>query len=219
VGTGSALSLLTPQPGWAELSRRHGGGRRPSPSHRQRASRLRHRGHRLSGRCSASYSAMSGQALRPAIIWATRERESNCDLQRASPSFDARSRIPIARGCGPDAAVLKEHERQLTGGAQWALQPKDWLRLRMIHEAGDEPSDRVRHAPVRHDHRLLGQGPARGARPPTRLLAAIRDRRDCGILTASARRHLGFVPTLPVVGGAMRPRGRSPRPSRSGRYS
>src|SRR5436189_188456 len=49
---------------------------------------------------------------------------------------------PPATGmAGPTLLWLRDHERPHYRAAQWALQAKDWLRLRLIHEAATEPSD------------------------------------------------------------------------------
>jgi xylulokinase len=42
---------------------------------------------------------------------------------------------------GPSLLWLRDHEPGVYSSARWALQPKDWLRLRLTGEAAAEPSD------------------------------------------------------------------------------
>jgi xylulokinase len=110
----------------------------------------------------------------------------------------------VATGmAGPTLLWLREHERPLYRQAQWALQPKDWLRLRLVHEAATEPSDAS--GTLLYDMTtdywakdLLDELDLR-----LDFLAPIRESVEiCGILTAVAAEHLGVRPNLPVVGGA-----------------
>src|SRR5256885_4945589 len=146
-----------------------------------------------------------GQALRPAIIWAdSRTRKQLVTYGELSPELRRSLANPVATGmAGPTLLWLKEHERQLYRRAEWALQPKDWLRLRMIHEAATEPSDAS--ATLLYD--MTTDYWAKGLLEVLDLrldfLAPIRESVEiCGILTSSAAEHLGVRPNLPVVGGA-----------------
>jgi len=83
------------------------------------------------------------------------------------------------------------------------LQPKDWLRLRLIHEAATDPSEAS--ATLLYDlttdywaTELLDELDLR-----LDFLAPIRESAEiCGVLEPSAAAHLGIRPNLPVVGGA-----------------
>ena len=88
-------------------------------------------------------SGDAGEPLRPAILWAD---------GRARPQLEAYNHLsgerrrqlanPPATGmAGPTLLWLRDNERDVYRRAHWALQPKDWLRLRLIHEAATEPSD------------------------------------------------------------------------------
>src|SRR2546428_12192096 len=42
---------------------------------------------------------------------------------------------------GPTLLWIRRHESRLYDAARWALQPKDWLRLRLTSQARTEPTD------------------------------------------------------------------------------
>ena len=208
VGTGSApYPLLTPQPGWAEAEPEAWWGAAAiavPEAAGVHASDIAAIG--LSGQMhGVVLSDELGQALRPAIIWAdSRARKQLATYRKLSPELRRTLANPIATGmAGPTLLWLKEHERQLYRRAQWALQPKDWLRLRMIHEAATEPSDAS--ATLLYDMATDYWAKDLLEALDLRLdfLAPIRESVEiCGILTASAAEHLGVRPNLPVVGGA-----------------
>jgi xylulokinase len=104
---------------------------------------------------------------------------------------------------GPTLLWLRDNERQLYRQAHWALQPKDWLRLRLIHEAATEPSDAS--ATLLYD--LTTDYWAKDVIDELDLrldfLAPIRESVEIsGVLAAAAATHLGIRANLPVVGGA-----------------
>jgi xylulokinase len=104
---------------------------------------------------------------------------------------------------GPTLLWLRQHERQHYRRAQWALQPKDWLRLRMILEAATEPSDASATLlyDLTADYWANDVIEALDLRPD--FLAPIRESVEiCGVITTAAARHLGLRPNVPVVGGA-----------------
>lgn len=84
-----------------------------------------------------------GHPLRPAILWADR-RSSPQLVTYGGLAAEQRRRLanPLTSGmAGPGLLWLKTHEPRIYQKAHWALQPKDWLRLRLTGEAGAEPSD------------------------------------------------------------------------------
>jgi xylulokinase len=146
-----------------------------------------------------------GGALRPAILWAdTRTGRQLARYGELNPNLKRSLANPISTGmAGPTLLWLRDYEREHYRRAHWALQPKDWLRLRLIHEAATEPSDAsgtllydmttdywAKDVLDRLDLRL-------DFLPPIRESAEI-----CGVLMPSAAAHLGVRPNLPVVGGA-----------------
>jgi xylulokinase len=208
VGTGSApYPLLTPQPGWAEAE----------PDGWWEAAAIAV--HEAAGPHAADIAAIGlsgqmhgvvlsdevGHALRPAIIWAdSRSRKQLVTYGELNPELRRKLANPVATGmAGPTLLWLKEHERQLYRRAQWALQPKDWLRLRLVHEAATEPSDAS--ATLLYDMTTDYWAKDLLDALDLRLdfLAPIRESAEiCGILTGPAAEHLGVRPNLPVVGGA-----------------
>jgi len=208
VGTGSApYPLLTPQPGWAEAETEawwEAAAIAVSEAAGVHAAEIAAIG--LSGQMhGVVLSDEVGHALRPAIIWAdSRTRKQLATYSELSPARRRTLANPIATGmAGLTLLWLKEHERQLYRRAQWALQPKDWLRLRMVHEAATEPSDAS--ATLLYDMTTDYWAKDLLEELDLRLdfLAPIRESVEiCGILTGSAAEHLGVRPNLPVVAGA-----------------
>jgi xylulokinase len=85
----------------------------------------------------------SGQPLRPAILWAdTRSSATLSAYHSLDATISERLGNPITAGmAGPTLLWLREHEPTVYTEARWALQPKDWLRLRLTGEVATEPSD------------------------------------------------------------------------------
>ena len=85
----------------------------------------------------------SGQPLRPAVLWAdTRsgdELEAYRDLDEGLRRGLANP--PAVGMAGPSLLWLRRNEPDVYGAADLALQPKDWIRLRLTGEAAAEPSD------------------------------------------------------------------------------
>jgi xylulokinase len=147
----------------------------------------------------------SGQPLRPAILWA--DTRSSAALG-AYHSIDAaileRLGNPIAAGmAGPTLLWLQEREAAACTEARWALQPKDWLRLRMTGEVATEPSDAS--GTLLYD--VVSDNWA------TDAISALKLRGDwlpniipssaiAGYLTTEAAEHLGLKVGLPVIAGA-----------------
>src|SRR4028119_1436351 len=147
----------------------------------------------------------SGQPLRPAILWA--DTRSSVTLN-AYHSLDAaileRLGNPVTAGmAGPTLLWLREHEATVYAQARWALQPKDWLRLRMTGEVATEPSDAS--GTLLYD--VVSDNWA------TEAISALNLRGDwlpkiipssaiAGYLTTIASEHLGLRVGLPVIAGA-----------------
>ena len=85
----------------------------------------------------------TGKAIRPAILWAdTRSTVELKKYERLKPEQLEGLANPIATGmAGPSLLWLKKHEPDSYRDATWALQAKDWLRLRLTGVANSEPSD------------------------------------------------------------------------------
>ena len=208
VGTGSAeYPMTTPQPGWAESDPRVWWEAARSAVHEAAG------GHASEiaavGVCGQMHGVVlsddAGDPLRPAILWADGRSRRQLEAYSAL-SAEQRRRLanPPATGmAGPTLLWLRDNERQRYRQAHWALQPKDWLRLRLIHEAATEPSDAS--ATLLYD--LTTDYWAKDIVDELDLridfLAPIRESVEiCGVVAAPAAAHLGIRPNLPVVGGA-----------------
>ncbi|HYN98697.1 MAG TPA: FGGY family carbohydrate kinase, partial [Actinomycetota bacterium] len=84
-----------------------------------------------------------GAPTRNAVLWADTRSSSEAEkLRRAPPELQARLANPAVTGmAGPTLAWLVKHEPESIRSADWALQPKDWLRMILTGEAATEPSD------------------------------------------------------------------------------
>ncbi|HKV31310.1 MAG TPA: xylulokinase, partial [Candidatus Dormibacteraeota bacterium] len=208
VGTGSAeYPMTTPQPGWAESDPQawwEAAGIAVHEAAGLHASEIA-----AIGVCGQMHGVVlsddAGDPLRPAILWADGRSRRQLELYSAlSPEQHRGLANPPATGmAGPTLLWLRDNERQLYRQAHWALQPKDWLRLRLIHEAATEPSDAS--ATLLYDltsdywaKDIIDELDLRiDFLPPIRESVEI-----CGVVAAAAASHLGIRPNLPVVGGA-----------------
>jgi xylulokinase len=98
----------------------------------------------LSGQMHGIVLARSdGKPLRSAVLWLDRRAETSLEAYRGlPPATRALLGNPLVPGmAGPLLHWLASHEPAVLRDAQWALQPKDWLRLRLVGRAGSEPSD------------------------------------------------------------------------------
>ena len=88
-------------------------------------------------------SDAGGEPLRPAVLWADTRSVGELEAYRALGPEPLRTLAnpPAAGMAGPSLLWLRENEPASYRAARWALQPKDWLRLRLTGEAAAEPSD------------------------------------------------------------------------------
>ncbi|TMD82970.1 MAG: xylulokinase [Chloroflexi bacterium] len=208
VGTASAsYSMSAPQPGWSEAEPEDW-WTAAAPAVRQaageHAAAIAAVG--LSGQMhGVVLSDDAGNALRPAILWPDGRTRLQLEAYRElSEELRRKLANPLATGmAGPTLLWLRDHERPHYRHAQWALQPKDWLRLRLIHEAATEPSDAS--GTLLYDMTTDYWAKDVLSELDLRLdfLAPIRESVEiCGVLAPAAAAHLGVRPNLPVVGGA-----------------
>lgn len=225
LGTGSVKTLLlsrdgvvlgeaqahypvtAPQPGWAQTD--------PSAWWRSTARAVRGlvagRAHEveavgLSGQMhGVVLCAAAGEPLRPAILWADGRSQVELPAYAALPDRlrHALGNPPASGMAGPTLAWLRQHEPEAYARARWALQPKDWLRLRLTGVAGTEPSDAS--ATLLYDLAADGWAlevvEALGLRPD--LLAPLSaSARVAGTMTVGAARALGLRSGVPVATGA-----------------
>jgi xylulokinase len=104
---------------------------------------------------------------------------------------------------GPTLLWLREHEPTVYTQARWALQPKDWLRLRLTGEVATEPSDAS--GTLLYD--AVSDNWAREAISVLNLRCdwlpkIIPSSAIAGYLTAVASEHLGLRVGLRAIAGA-----------------
>jgi xylulokinase len=104
---------------------------------------------------------------------------------------------------GPSLLWLRDNEPESYRSARWALQPKDWLRLRLTGEVASEPSDASATLlyDVEEDGWASGVVEELGLREE--LLAPLTgSARAAGRLGDEAAEHLGLRAGTPVAAGA-----------------
>jgi xylulokinase len=147
----------------------------------------------------------TGLPVRRALLWADGRATAELERYRRLPEpLLSRLANPLSPGmAGPLLAWVAEHEPAVWRGARWALQPKDWLRLRLTGRARSEPSDAsatLLYDPVadRWDTEV-----AEALGIDARLLAPlVPSGAVAGELGAEAARLLGLPPGTPVAAGA-----------------
>jgi len=147
-----------------------------------------------------------GRPLAPAVIWADRRSEEVlADYRDRLPETALEAlHNPIVPGfTGPTLFWVSKHQAELLKRARWVLQPKDWLRFRLTHTIGAEPSDAsatLLFEPARGGWseavlQALGLDPE--LLPPLGAPATI-----AGYLNAQAAQELGLPAGVPVAFGA-----------------
>ena len=146
LGEGSApYPVRSPRPGWAESSPEDWWGAVVAAAGEAvggQGAAVTALG--LSGQMhGVALSDEAGCPLRPAVLWADSRSGGELDAYRGlDPGLRRGLANPPAVGmAGPSLLWLCRHEPEAYGSARWALQPKDWLRLRLTGEAASEPSD------------------------------------------------------------------------------
>src|SRR5580692_4857537 len=84
-----------------------------------------------------------GAPLRPAILWLDQRATAEVALYQEMPcDYTAPLRNRPSPGmAGPLLCWLATHEPHTMRCSWWALQPKDWLRLRLTGQAATDPTD------------------------------------------------------------------------------
>ena len=208
-GEGSApYAVDAPRPGWAESPPEEwweavAGAARVAAGPR-RGAEVTALG--LSGQMHGVVLAgTDGRPLRPAVLWAdTRSGEQLASYRGLGEDLRRRLANPLAVGmAGPSLLWLRDHEPLTYDSARRALQPKDWLRLRLTGEAAAEPSDSS--ATLLYDLQSDGWAyevvEALGLRPDL-LPPLVASGAAAGALTREAADHLGLRAGLPVAAGA-----------------
>ncbi len=145
-----------------------------------------------------------GAPLRPAILWSDGRSAEQLSAYRALTERQRTALAnPLVAGmAGPTLLWLREHEPRYQE-ARWALQPKDWLRLRLTGDAASDPSDAsgtLLYNPKEArwaDELIEGLGLRADLLAPLNPSAAV-----AGTLLPEAAVALGLAPHLNVATGA-----------------
>ncbi len=146
-----------------------------------------------------------GAPLRPAILWLDQRATAEVALYQEMPcDYTAPLRNRPSPGmAGPLLCWLVTHEPHTVRCSWWALQPKDWLRLRLTGQAATDPTDAS--ATLMFDlardawaEPLIDKlGLPREKLPPVR-----RSAEAAGRLLPGPAAELGLEPGIPVATGA-----------------
>jgi xylulokinase len=146
--------------------------------------------------------------LRPPIIWLDRRAGAEVDDYQRLPA-DLRARLgnaPSAGMAGPLLLWMSRHEPGVYRLARWALQPKDWLRLRLTGlgvQVATDPTDASGTLLFDLARGAWATDLARALGLRTELLPEIRPPAEiAGTLQPAAAEQLGLRPGLPVATGA-----------------
>ena len=146
-----------------------------------------------------------GNPTRPAMLWADTRSAVLLDRYRdLEAGLRGRLANPLVAGmAGPSLLWLRDEEPEAYRAARWALQPKDWMRLRLTGEAFSEPSDAS--ATLLYDLQAdawLGQVvEALGLRADL-LPPLVASGSSAGTLSREAAVFFGLPAGLPVAAGA-----------------
>lgn len=147
----------------------------------------------------------AGTPTRPAIVWLDRRAETEAAAYREMPADLTRplGNQPSPGMAGPILGWLAAHEPVALAAASWALQPKDWLRLRLTGEAATDPTDASGTLLFDLARGTWAADVLKVLKIPAGKLPAIREPADiAGPLLPAAAAHLGLRPGIPVAIGA-----------------
>ncbi len=147
-----------------------------------------------------------GKPVYPAVIWADRRSEGLIAEFRARLSPDELEQLanPIVVGfTGPTLFWFQKYQPQLLRDADWVMQPKDWLRLRLTNTAFAEKSDASATLLFDVRRRVWAKDIITALGLPLQLFLDPLDSGDCaGALTRQTADALGLRTGTPVAAGA-----------------
>jgi xylulokinase len=150
-------------------------------------------------------AAAGGDSVRPAILWLDQRAAVEAGQYAELPPAltGPLGNRPSAGMAGPILRWLAQHEPENVAAARWALQPKDWVRLRMTGEAVTDPTDASGtllfdlERDAWADDLIAALGLPRDKLPPVRGSA-----RPSGALLPRPAAELGLPPGIAVATGA-----------------
>jgi xylulokinase len=152
-----------------------------------------------------AHADAGGDPVRPAILWLDQRATAEAARYLALPTTltSALGNRPSPGMAGPILCWLAQHEPASLAEARWALQPKDWLRLRLTGQAATDPTDASGtllfdlERDAWADGLIAALGLPRGKLPPILASGQV-----AGELLAGPAAELGLPPGIPVVTGA-----------------
>ena len=144
----------------------------------------------------------NGKAVRPAVLWL--DNRAAPLLATSIYPADSLQRVGNALSpgmAGPILVWLKQHEPDALRAARWALQPKDWLRLRLTGVANAEPSDASGTLLADRDGVWDATLLATLGLPEQLFAPVIGSADTAGTLTPAAAEALGLPAGIPIAAG------------------
>jgi xylulokinase len=146
-----------------------------------------------------------GNAVRPAILWLDRRAGAEAARYGELPAELTRplGNQASAGMAGPMLGWLAAHEPDVLRRARWALQPKDWLRMRLTGLAATDPTDASGTLlfDLARDVWADGVIDALGL-PGEKLPPILRTTEVAGHLLSGPASELGLTPGIAVATGA-----------------
>jgi xylulokinase len=146
-----------------------------------------------------------GNAVRPAILWLDRRAEAEAARYGELPAELTRplGNQASAGMAGPMLGWLAAHEPDVLRRARWALQPKDWLRMRLTGLAATDPTDASGTLLFDVARGVWADGviDALGL-PDEKLPPVLGSTEVAGQLLPGPANELGLTPGIPVAVGA-----------------
>ena len=142
---------------------------------------------------------------RPAILWLDRRAAAEAAAYAELPQ---RLTAPLGNQpspgmAGPILCWLTKHESRVTHQARWALQPKDWLRMRLTGQAATDPTDASGTLLFDQENNTWAAGLIAALGLPADKLPEIRQPTEiAGRLLEAPAAELGLRPGIPVATGA-----------------
>ena len=143
--------------------------------------------------------------MRPAILWLDQRAAVEAGRYTELPATLTRGlgNRPSAGMAGPILAWLVEHEPHNVAAARWALQPKDWVRLRMTGQAATDPTDASGTLEFDLERDAWAGDLIAALGLPRDLLPPVRGSSEAaGALLPRAAAELGLPPGIAVAVGA-----------------
>jgi xylulokinase len=146
-----------------------------------------------------------GAAVRPGILWLDRRAEAEAARYGELPAELTRplGNQASAGMAGPMLGWLAAHEVDALRAARWALQPKDWVRMRLTGLAATDPTDASGTLLFDLARGVWADGViAALGLPAEKLPPVLRATQVAGQLLPGPASELGLTPGSPVAVGA-----------------